>query len=444
MGLLVPVIGVMMALVGTVPAEAVQPVAPNPQIAEPFQAPLCEGATRFDPLHPMNDPISDLSEVFGQRLTDYNAGKMVMLYANSGMNVDGEVPVCGTRYEAELGGPVSEWLYCTDIHSLTCSATDAEGRLVEGDVVVDGLLDLDGNPRLDASQERLIRHILTTDLTVMVNGSPLVIGNANGESRTYRQWSVWCVSDPDGGDFDLLQAFCAANFTDAQKQAMLDALPADPFFEPTLSAASSEASIGIDDTVEVTLTTNLFGTPITIDAPGATVSVCPASQGTANIADGVLLISSGDAAQATVSLCVSWQEAGTHAIGFSALPETLSSEALGWVQSPSIVDGKPCQVFSNFRSQVTDVLTAGLTVAVEYPVVPVEPATPVIPGGSSEPSSPTAPAVGVAPSAEGQESVQQLARTGSTAPVWAGLVAAMLLTTGSGVWIAHRRRTVRG
>lgn len=92
-------------LVGASPARA---DVPSPPASEPFTAPLCEGETTYDPMAGDEfQGIDDLTRVWGQRLSDYNAGQVVVLYGKYGDT--GGTPACGVRYVDGIG-PVSEWM----------------------------------------------------------------------------------------------------------------------------------------------------------------------------------------------------------------------------------------------------------------------------------------------------------------------------------------------
>lgn len=74
LGLLAPLLGTFVAFTGASVVLAAEPLPPEEQMTEPFQAPLCTGETEWDPRE-CGSIIDDLSTVFGQRLTDYNEGR---------------------------------------------------------------------------------------------------------------------------------------------------------------------------------------------------------------------------------------------------------------------------------------------------------------------------------------------------------------------------------
>lgn len=456
LGLLAPLLGTFIAFTAASAAIAAEPLPPEEQITEPFQAPLCTGETENDP---RNDPnpyvITDWTQMFGERITDYNAGRMVVLYDTSGRG-SGELPACGTRHEAGIGAS-SEWMYCTDFTSKTCTNIDTDGSLVEEGVPVDPLEDIGSNPRLTADQERLVRHILTTEIPVETLSGPVIISDATELSREARQHAVWCITDysPEMvNDYSpepikRLGFLCDTNFSEAQVQAMLDSLPEDPVFESVLSTSSSSTAIEPGETVEVEVTSNVYDTPITVEAPGAEVSVCPASEGLAAIVDGQLVLSPSELPTETVRLCVTWQAAGTHDIDFSVTPDASTTRALSWVQSPTLIDGIPCQVYSNFNSVSGMTLTSNLLVNVEAPVEPVdpvdpiEPVDPVDPVESVEPGEPETPKApvgntGSATLSGGHEG--SLAVTGSDAFLPIGVLGVLLAGMGAAAMMTRKQK----
>ena len=83
-----------------------------PQNAAPFTAPACEGS----------NPSDDDLQVTGAQLDNYNAGGIAVLYPSVGHRdpIVGAPPGCGVRYVESAGGPVSEWMYCTDMLKDSC------------------------------------------------------------------------------------------------------------------------------------------------------------------------------------------------------------------------------------------------------------------------------------------------------------------------------------
>lgn len=320
-------------LAGASPARA---DVPNPPASEPFNAPLCEGETAYDPTDgDALNGIEDLTRVWGQRLTDYNAGQVVVLYGAYGDNEG--VPACALRYVDGIG-PVSEWMYCTDVHSRTCTRVNADGEITYGGVVVPGLEHLDQNVRLTTEQERIIAYILRHDMPVTMFGG--LASNANHDSREARQYLVWCVSDPE---WENEEGFCEANMDTAEQQRILALTAAES--ELTFGLRAEDVDLEVGETARVDVTTNVYGQPIALTIDGGSAIVC---EGDASLSGGVLTVEGADAATSTtVTLCITGDEAGTVAVSGAATPA--SREQISWAQSPG-ADGVVCQVFATFET----------------------------------------------------------------------------------------------
>jgi hypothetical protein len=338
-------------LVGAAPARA---DVPNPPASEPFTAPLCEGETFFDPTAgDETNGIDDLTRVWGQRLTDYNAGQVVVLYGQFGDNAG--APACALRYVDGVG-PVSEWMYCTDVRSHTCTLVNVDGEITYDGVVVPGLEHLDQNVRLTVEQERIIAYILRHDMPVTLFGD--VASNATDESRGARQRLVWCVSDPD---WENEEGFCEANMNATEQQRILALTAAES--ELAFDLRADDADLEVGETARVDVTTNVYGQPITLAVDGGSATVC---EGDASLSGGILTVVGADAATSTtVTLCITSAEAGTVTVSGSATPA--SREQISWVQSPG-ADGVVCQVFATFET--TRAATVRASAAVQFRAVP--------------------------------------------------------------------------
>lgn len=147
-------------------------IPPSP-VASTFVAAACAGTTAFDPTVNAGGAIENLLQVFGARLASYNAGNVVPLYDAYGGSVlldaagnvhSGSVaypPLCGTRYVAAAGGPVSEWMFCTDLESQSCGDVDSNGNIVDRDGhVIDPMTSLTGNSRLSGQQQKIIAYLI--------------------------------------------------------------------------------------------------------------------------------------------------------------------------------------------------------------------------------------------------------------------------------------------
>lgn len=386
------------------PARADVPSTPA---TDPFAAPLCEGTTVSDPSQ-AEGTVADLTMVFGQRLVDYNAGRMVFLYNSHGENTV-DTPVCGVRY-VEGHGPVSEWAYCTDFHSLYCNVTDENGNLTQDGDILPPLEDLDTNPRLTADQERLIHYILTTELPMVRDGVAITTGNATQPQRNVRQRAVWCISEPENKP-PFLETFCAENLTLAQQQSILDTLPPDPVDDAVLELSGTGTPVLTGQETRVTMLTNIATVPIQLSAPGATVTVCESSVGQAVYRDGELQVTVADGGPVSIDLCVTWPEAGPQVVTAAAEGVRPAVDQLHWVQSPASVDGVPCQVFSSFSSTRSTAVSAALEVIVSVAPAPVPPTMPA-PAPTSPAESSGSGSTSETRAARGAASAGALAATG--------------------------------
>ncbi|MGC3995550.1 MAG: hypothetical protein QM779_15765 [Propionicimonas sp.] len=339
-----------------------QAAVPDPSATE-FIAPLCEGTTTSNPAS-ASGAVTNLRRVFGQRLVDYNAGKVVHLYSSSGTN--GGVPSCGVRY-VEGVGPVSEWMYCTDHDARPCATTEADGSLVDAG----SLEQVPANSGLTQDQLRLISYIIRHDLSVSAVGSQTVTtaSNATSATRTARQLLVWCISDPSAM---VVTGYCAANMS-ASRQATLLAL-ASAVTQLALTSAATAADVG--DSVEVTVTTNIIGQPITLTVTGGSVTLCG---GDALLSGSTLTLNSGT----TATLCLTSGAVGTASI--SATADAIAGDSISWVQSESTL-ATPCQVFATFETEAP--VTVSGAVAVSFEAAPEPTATPTEP--TATPTEPTA------------------------------------------------------
>jgi LPXTG-motif cell wall-anchored protein len=342
---------------------------PPTQVGAPFNEPKCAGDTEFDPTD-TSDAVVDTTLVFGKRLADYNAGKVVVLYDSyGGSPTDAYPPLCGTRYVAGSGA-VSEWMFCTDIHSEVCGGTAVDGGLVgEAGSPLHGLDALTGNSRLDpgsADKEKLIAYLIQNGhsyddtgvqgTTYGWDGVTEAVADATGPTATDQcdalQTLIWCISDPivqpAVGTEVQREVACQNNMNSAEQARLLALIPDAP--SVTLSFGGSSAG-KVGDSVTMTLSTNLYGQPITVATSGVVgdLAVCGGTAG-ATLSNGVLTLPPGDpVVAADVLLCLTSTAAGTMTVSASALPA--SRLHLAWNQSPDITtSGKACQVFATFNA----------------------------------------------------------------------------------------------
>lgn len=341
---------------------------PSPPVAADFIAPLCPGTTDYDPAvngEPAH-PVTNLRNVFGARLTAYNAGRVVPLYDSSGLSgSDVYPPLCGTRYVAAAGGPVSEWMYCTDRAAQVCGDVDANGNLLdEKGVVINPLNTLRGNPRLSADQERVIAYLIQHGHTYDGIGNQ-AFGNVKSaksdgttNERMALQTLVWCVSDPGTSASDFTST-CAKLMNPAEQARLLAMTPADP--ELTLKRRAAAVRVG--QTARFDLTTNVYNQPITLTTGGSATATWRVCRGDAVLNGTTLTVRPPASAQrATVRLCARATSKGEVTVAASVAPPT--SKHIGWNQSVNSGLFKDCQVFATFHAARKVTLGASARTAV--------------------------------------------------------------------------------
>lgn len=340
-------------------AVAAQAAPPVVQVlpAAAFNAPRCEGTTQLDPTQDLG-PVTDLTKVFGQRLTDYNNGQAVVLYDAFGENTDNGYPaLCGTHFVAGVGA-VSEWMFCTDIWSHVCSGTDAGGNLVDVDgTVIPGMDPKSGNPKLSNDQEKLVAYLIQNGHSYSGTGyydfgATQAVQNGNSNERASLQSLVWCISDPvdlaaHNSVYEVQrQTTCADNMGPAEQARLLTLIPNAPTVQ--LAFTDSGSTLQVGDTATFTLTTNLYNQPIDLSASGV-AGTLKVSSGNATITGSTLTVPGTDpSVNTTVTLGFTSTASGTVTALASALPA--STTHIGWNQSPGVSgDGVPCQVFATFN-----------------------------------------------------------------------------------------------
>jgi len=353
---------------------------PETPIAAPFQASECVGTTNSDPTQ---DPgvVADLTSVFGQRLTDFNAGKIVVLYDSWGGNdLAGYPPVCATRY-VEGQGAVSEWTFCTDIKSHTCAGTDEEGSLLnENGEVIPGLEPQDSNPRLTNDQQKLIAYLIQNGHAYegfgyySWNGVTDATAVGSFDNRAALQTLIWCVSDvPDRasseGSVIARADTCDASMDAAEQARLLALIPDEPSIELEFDAPTQALSPG--DTASFDLTTNVYGQPIEIAATGV-AGTLEVLSGAATLGDNAITITGTDpTVSTTVTLGFTSDVEGAVTLSAKATPASLTH--IAWNQSAGLANGVPCQVFATFNED------RQLVVADDATVTFVETPTPEVP-----------------------------------------------------------------
>lgn len=438
-----------------------------PEPVEEFQAPLCAGETNLDPTD-SSSALGDDTLVTGDRLEKYNAGHVVPLYDTYGSADEAYPALCGVRY-VEGTGPVSQWMYCTDRAALVCGDVNADGELVEEgylDIPLDGMEELDANPRLDEDQMRLIAYLLQfghpydgtgTDGQEW-GGVTYAENNSTTNGRGALQSLIWCVSDPypPGTDTPLART-CEQNMNADQQAEILAQLPADP--EMTLTAEEAEVELESAESATFTLTTNVTELDITLTIPdGTTVTIC---SGDADLEGNVLTVH-GEGTQ-TVELCLEATEAGIYELAAATTPASTSS--MRWRQSPDsaelmaamIADGHDrssyaCQVFGTFDEQIAQELAAAASV--EFTEVEEEPTTeepttdepttdePTTEEPTTDPATTDGSSEGTTTGDSGATTSDgsTLAETGAELSLGVVALAGILLLAGSALLMMRRRR----
>ncbi|WP_217132002.1 DUF5979 domain-containing protein [Leucobacter chinensis] len=319
---------------------------PSPE-ADPFIAPACEGS----------EPDEASRVVTGEQLENYNSGGIAVLYGSQGTRDEDSAtaPGCGVRYVEAAGGPVSEWMYCTDMAKAACLNVMPDGSLVskEGHQPVDPMEWLDGNDKLTADQSKVIAYILQNDMPVTPPPSADVTTTSNRDrhERYARQLMVWCVSDYDrfgvGGENNL---WCNENIGPERQAEILTLIPETP--QVNLSISGGQTNIPVGATARLVVSTNVFKLPIDFEIDGAEVKIC---SGDATLTDHQLVVQgTNPETSKQVHLCVKRTSAGDVTLSLSATPQ--ASKYLSWAQANHSSDTTSCQVFAAFeRSRATKV-----------------------------------------------------------------------------------------
>lgn len=375
---------------------------PDPQVVAPFQAPTCAGETAADPTQNTGYAVEDLTSVFGERLTAYNAGAIVPLYdayggsvllTSDGTNTEQAAypPVCGTRYVASLDSAVSEWMYCTDRAAQSCADTDSAGRLVDHDGnPLNPMTGLSGNARLMPEQERLIAYLVQHGHSYAGTGDQSWGGvtyarsDAGTNERAALQTLIWCISDPstDASDFATT---CEASMDEAEQARLLAMIPEDPELSLSLTGATSPLAVG--DTADFEVSTNVFDQPIIVTTGGTASGDWSVCAGDATLAGTTLTVhSSGDpAAPKTIALCITATSTGSASLHLSASPP--STTHIGWAQSVGNNLPEGCQVYATFHE--VDQLALTATAEASFVAAPSPTPTPTVTGSPSPTPTPT-------------------------------------------------------
>ncbi|MFC8038936.1 hypothetical protein ACFUOZ_06235 [Paenarthrobacter sp. NPDC057355] len=319
-----------------------------PVAATSFEAPLCPGTTYMN--------ASPDTTVTGTNLDNYNNGLVVELYNFEGEGTDGTTtlpPLCGTRYETEAeggpvgGGPVSAWMFCTDVVLHSCF----DGR------------PLDDDPEKNADMTDFQRRVFAY---VVQNGyqfndgvtNKFVRPDTNSSDRYRLQRLAWSIKDY-ANLTGTSTAICDNAGLSPDKINETFAFLSRPAV-PQISVTPASQSQVIGQEGKITVTTNIAETPIKLTATNGTFALCPGE------ADGilngdVLTISTPTSAGSSVDVdvCTTSQTAGTVSLDLSVLPVT--EDSLNWYSNGD----DNCQVFAVFARAEGQTLTGAAEITYE-------------------------------------------------------------------------------
>ncbi len=319
---------------------------PGPVTA--FNAPQCPGETDEDPADvkaAAHSGYTDLTRIFGDRLTSYNQGNVVPIYDTYGTAYDTYPALCGTYYDTKSGGPKSVWMFCTDVTKKVCGDIGPNGSLTESSSPVGDLVDQPRNTRLSQEQERIIAWLLQNGHPYSGVGSQAFgdVTEANQTSTNHRmalQTLIWCVSDPITSNADL-KATCAASLSPAEQTRILSMVPGTAVLDISLKAKGGKVRVGQTRTIK--LRTNVLNQPITLTATGTARTTLRVCGGRATLSGNSLRVKGADpTSSVTVKLCLTPTANGSY--GLSASTKAIQSEELQWARAAD-----PCQVFARFR-----------------------------------------------------------------------------------------------
>ncbi|MHA3723458.1 hypothetical protein ACXR2T_06225 [Leucobacter sp. HY1910] len=313
----------------------------------------------------------NLTQLFGNRITDLEAGHVVPLYANQGDNANTPA-ACALRLVTDATSgertAVAEWIYCTDQTNPACVSTDEDGRLNEAGTFPGAQEELeDGNPRLSPEQQQVISYLIQNDFDLPLvpaeyaawvestisspQGDGYRSSNDNSTDRQVRQLLVWCVSDYAGGNYTAdpgnsrrhIQGWCKSLGLEeggSGFNAILDIMNATPDVAVSLTdPATGDVQPG--GTASFSITTATPGVPVSLVASSGTLEIV--SPATATLNAGVLTYPEGED---TAVVRVTGADAGELTLSASStVPRTGN---VMWSQSPQeiVSQDKFCQVFA--------------------------------------------------------------------------------------------------
>lgn len=361
--------------------------------AAPANANTCAGTTD-DTVTNSTGPIKDLTALVGRRATDYDAGKVVVLYDVWGSNtVEALPPLCGTRNVG--GASVSEWMFCTDIHKHSCGGTDASGSLINKDgQQIAAPEPLTTKSKLSATQEKLIAYLIQHEVPYTGSGTydfgaTIARSNGNSAERYSLQTLVWCISDvpgekPDESELASRAATCDASLPATEQARLLSLIPDDA--DITLNFGEGGKTYTAGTQAQFTLSTNIFGQPIDVAAAGSAGSLVVVS-GDATLAGGVLTVSGTEPlVSKTVTLGFTAATAASVTVSASAHPAAV--EHISWNQSSGVaLDGIGCQLYATFPAVAIPAVADSSTASFLAATLPTEPTEPTTDPGTTNPTT---------------------------------------------------------
>lgn len=449
------VLSLAASVAGVATAGAAAGAVPPPVAAAAFDAALCPGTTEtprepapgttavpVDPTTAGPEGFPDLTHVSGPRLDAYNAGQVVPLYNLEGDgDWNGFPPLCSLRYDAQLGGPVTEWMFCTDVYDHTCGEIRPDGGLAlyGEELPYPETVPAEDVPLTDTQVDAIAR--LVQAGYTSSNGS---VGRA--DAGTAERWTlqqmIWCVSnDYECDAVGLDDAAIAELASQTQEEAGWVEVSADA---ATVTAGSP---------VRVEVSTNVLGTPIGITTDLADLALCADSPAPATFAGQQLVVDSAAGSPATVALCgvaTTPGEATFTAVGITPDDHFQRSDATGLPEGWGA-----CQIYVLWRAFAGQEFGDDAVITVEPAATPEPEESPTtdVPTDETGPTDApatdaptTAPAAGTGEGAASDaatdpaqaQGTSGLATTGAGVGT-AALVAALLVAAGTAVVLWRRR-----
>lgn len=362
----------LVAFAASLLAVAVLAAAGAQSASAATTVPACTGATDTA----VNPSLLVLT---GQNEIDYNAGKAVLIYGNYGANApsapmgaDPVPPSCAVR--KVNGQPSTSWAYCTDARAHSCRNNGTPNlESVTGNAKFDPAVDA-----LGPDKEKVIVYLIQHGYAIAQPNTGNMLGATSADETTSQnrqamQQLVWCVSEAGPGvkttastlpQDAYLHDTCAANFDDADFDAVLAMVPSTPAM--TVTAASPTVAPGA--TAQFTVSTNVLGKAITVTPTGidGALTVCG---GTGTLTGDQLVVPGTDSSTKTVTLCGTRAADGAMNVAATVVPATTQNLVWEWNNDAD------CQVYASFNNVTPMQLAANATVTVETTTTTTTPTT---------------------------------------------------------------------